>query len=132
MARQLRMHARGVIEYRHFGSNDGIGTQCGSLVHRRVPVLQAHTVRVGIQRQIDFGVARMRVANAGTQLVVGEVQAGKRARIGLVTETGVNRVRPGVHRRLQGRQVAGGTHQLHDKGFRMESAHDPLATDMRP
>src|SRR3546814_1435239 len=77
----------------------------------RVPGREPRAVGIGVECQVDLGAAGVRVADAGAQFVVAEVEAGKGARVRLVAEARVDSVRTGVHRRLQGRQVAGGTDQ---------------------
>src|SRR5690606_2643871 len=65
--------------------------------------------------QVDLAAARMRVGDATPQFLLVEVQAGERARVGLVAEARVDRIGARVDRGLQGRQVACGTYQLHQR-----------------
>ena len=122
------MVARGVVEHRHLGDDDRVAAELGRAVDRAVPLRQPHAVGVGVERQVHLGVARMRVGHAGAQFRVGEIQAGKRARVGLVLEAGVDRIGAVVDCGLQGRQVAGGTHQLHRDWPREGAEVSPAST----
>ena len=123
MAWQFGVGARGVVEYRHFCGDDGISAKTCGVIYGGIPIGQAGAVGVGIQRQIHLGVFGMRIANAGAQLVIGKIQPRKCAGIGLVTKPGIHRIGTGIHRRLQGRQIAGRTHQLHVQVPVLENRH---------
>ena len=123
MTWQFGVGARGVVQHRHFCGDDGIGAKDGGVIHGGIPIGQAGAVWVGIQRQIHLGTLGVRIANAGAQLGIGKIQTRECAGIGLVTEAGIHRIGTGIHRRLQGRQIAGRTHQLHVQVPVLENRH---------
>ncbi len=67
----------------------------------------------GVDGDMQLAAVAMHVIDRFLQLFLGEVEAGEVARVGIVFQADVNGVGAVIHRGLQGRQVAGGTKQLH-------------------
>ncbi|PKL97411.1 MAG: hypothetical protein CVV17_12095, partial [Gammaproteobacteria bacterium HGW-Gammaproteobacteria-7] len=96
MPRQLRMGARGVIEHRHFGGDDGVGTQISGAIHGGLEHRQPRRIGIGIERDVQLAPALVRVIRALAQFGLVEVEAGEGTRVGLVAEPDIDRVGTGI------------------------------------
>jgi hypothetical protein len=112
MQPQAGMSLYAVIHESGIGENQRIDAETRRLIHGVTPLFPLVRARVGIDRQKH---ARMPVAcigNALARFVEIEIEAGKIARVGAVTETHVNGVGTVIHGRLEGRHAPRGTDEF--------------------
>ncbi|MOA13685.1 hypothetical protein D3C78_1337470 [compost metagenome] len=67
----------------------------------------------GVDGDVQLAVVAMDVLDRFLQLFLGKVEAGKVARVGIIFQADIHGVGTVIYRSLQGRQVTGGTKQLH-------------------
>ena len=113
MARQLGVVPCRVVEHAHVSADDRVDAERRGTIHGRLPVAEARRSRIGVERHVHQPPPGVGVGDAGAQVGLGEVQAGKRACIGLVAEADVDGVGTVVDRRDQGRRTAGGADEVH-------------------
>src|SRR5690606_2622181 len=103
----------GVVEHTDVGDDERVDAELGCGVNRRGPARPTLRPRISVDRQENSTAPLMGVFDAFRRPLGGEVQTGEMARVGLVPQPDVDGVRSIVDRRLQRRQRAGRTNQLH-------------------
>jgi len=83
------------------------------VVDGRLPAGEAGWLRVGVDRDVDFGTLGMGVTDAVTGVALAEIQAGERARVGVAAKAHVDGVGAVVDGPLEGGQITGGADEVH-------------------